>query len=693
MNNLTIIVPFAGAEKETAVWAREEARIDFRRDPERAARCTTAFAAIELKRCLEHSVSGAKVSFASGRPNDGFCIELTIRDFASKADSFEMDAGENDVKILGHGRTGLLYGAYELLRMQGWRWYSPGQFGEIVPQQRKVMALTQGRTIHTPSMSQGRGFYFEGFSKESTDLLLWMARNGMNMCGCGSATGPFAQKLGMRQQVGGHPFEAILDPDRALLSGMTLWEAHPDWYGLPPDGVRTKARALQTQFCASQPDLLDFISSELLNLAMGDWKFADQFYLVGFDTWGSICQCEGCRKLGGGTEQALHVLSALRQCFDTARSDGRLDHDVTLISCAYEGTTTLDGPVGSFPLNLVEAGDFMGFAPIKRCYAHDFSDATCPDNVFYRKALETWFAPSPRLPMMIDEYYNVTKYEDLPLLFTTRIARDLPAYHALGVRGMTYLHVPPVNWGLRSLTQVLYARLCWDIGTDADALQAEYFRNWYGPHAKIMWRTYEMIEKAWLQIAAWRNWGPKSILTQLMSWDGTRPVEALPGNEHFPTPQAIVVSGRQSCYLLEKALALVTSRRRANARLMAKQQISEQIALAVNPVEAQRAKEQDAYDFRLGEDRRLLIYGLDTMALTTALTAYHDALYRGEQREADAEWKIVDKTADRLDAYYMPIGFSSVSEPGLISKDALTRTQLRETIRRCRQYRKRACLA
>ena len=532
-------------------------------------------------------------------------------------------------------------------------------------------------------MSLGRGFYFEGFSKQSSELLIWMARNRMNMAGCANATGPLAEKLGMRQQIGGHPFEAILDPDRALPSGRTLWEEHQDWYGLPPDGVRVKARALQTQFCASRPALLDFIGSELLAMAMGDWKYAEQFYLCGFDTWGNICNCDGCRKLGGGTEHMLHVLSALRRAFDKARESGELDHDVTLVSCAYEGTSTLSGPEKTVPGNLVQAGDFMGFAPIKRCYAHDFSDPACPDNAEYHKALATWFKPSASLPMMIDEYYNVTKYEDLPLLFTTRISRDLPAYHEMGVRGMTYLHVPLVNWAMRSLTQVLYAQLCWDIRTDLDEFLAEYFRNWYGPHAEAMSRAYELIEQAWLHIAAWRNWGPKSILTQLMGWDGAQPVRPLPGNEHLPTPDAIIRSGRKSCRLLKKALKLVLESRQANARMSAATGNAERIDVAVNPVEAQRMIERDAYDMRLGEDRRLLIYGLETMTLMTGLAAYHDALYRNDAQQAGLAWKRVGKTADRMDAYYLPIGFSSVSKPGLVSKDALTRTQLCGVVRRC----------
>ena len=54
---IKIIVPFEDAERQTGIWAAEEETIDFRREPERAARCTTAFAATELKQYLSKTLS------------------------------------------------------------------------------------------------------------------------------------------------------------------------------------------------------------------------------------------------------------------------------------------------------------------------------------------------------------------------------------------------------------------------------------------------------------------------------------------------------------------------------------------------------------------------------------------------------------------------------------------------------------
>jgi rubredoxin len=198
-------------------------------------------------------------------------------------------------------------------------------------------------------------------------------------------------------------------------------------------------------------------------------------------------------------------MSALRLYLDGKRREGRLDHPCPMCTWAYEGTGNLQGPSGAVPRNLIEAGDMIGFAPIMRCYAHDFADPACPDNARHHAALASWFKDNAGLPMTVCEYYNVSKYEDLPLLFTTRLAHDLPAYYAMGVQGMSYMHPPLVNWGPRALTQVLYAQLSWDIRTDTPVFLEEFFRNWYGPHAGAMRRAYDKIEEAWLAIGAWRG--------------------------------------------------------------------------------------------------------------------------------------------------------------------------------------------
>ena len=64
---------------------------------------------------------------------------------------------------------------------------------------------------------------------------------------------------------------------------------------------------------------------------------------------------------------------------------------------------------------------------------------------------------------MVGEYYNVSKFADLPYLFPSVMIKDFQYYKTLSIKGMTYMHLPMTEWGVRNLTQVLFARLSSDI--------------------------------------------------------------------------------------------------------------------------------------------------------------------------------------------------------------------------------------
>ena len=200
-----------------------------------------------------------------------------------------------------------------------------------------------------------------------------------------------------------------------------------------------------------------------------------------------------------------------------------------------------------------------------------------------------------------------------------------------------------------------------------------------------MRQVYELVEEALCYVSQWRAWAGWSVLSQLLAWDGTRPQEPLQLGSHFSTVAEALESGRRSVQLLGEATTLLNACRS-----------EEQVAVALRstrpgaatdePVEARRLEQAGAYERRLAEDRRGLTYALDTMVIMTELLAYHDALYRGDSTQAETAWANVTKRAEALDFYLVPLNFEWPG-PGVECQDALTRTQLRALLRRCRRFR------
>ena len=244
MDSLTILLKYPGAARKWKLWANGESRIDFRNDLESAKRCTAAYAASELRYFIGKAIPELTIRIDEKLPDRGKFIELEIRD-GGDIGSFILKSRKNGIRVTGLGRNGLLNGIYELLRIQGWRWLEPGPYGEIAPE-KPTLDFLKCDLKGVPSFKFRMIDQYRE-SDASVELLKWFSRNRVNVAFWKPATGKFADKLGMYSRIGGHLLWKIMHPDSLMDDGRTLWEAHPDWFGLPPDGKRTKAHAADTQ--------------------------------------------------------------------------------------------------------------------------------------------------------------------------------------------------------------------------------------------------------------------------------------------------------------------------------------------------------------------------------------------------------------------------------------------------------------
>ena len=653
---ISVVLPYNESGKYYTGWAHGEKNVDFKNDPLAAEMCTLSFAAEEI--CTHLTKAGLEARVTS-EPAD---VNIILKTRGAKGEAFDINASGNDIILTGDGRIGTLYAAYEFLEAQGIRWYSPTQ--SYIPTIKKITLPSLRRYEY--DFSSGRGFHFEQLSRESESLIIWMARNRLNLYICHANSKPLQDKLGFVYKIGGHIFEGILDPMNITENGRYYIDAHKDWYGKRDEEI-TAQNALYSQFCVSNSELMDFIGDVVINKLKNEWKNEHSFELAGFDTWGKTCQCPDCLKLGNGSDATLHFMSRIRARIDEAFARGEIDHNVTLSFDIYQGTSTLEAPENPVPQNLIDAGDFGMYSPILRCYAHDLYDTDCEMNAIYERTLREW--SNTGLNLSINEYYNVSKFETMPLLFTKRMKNEIK-YYASVAKEIQYMHLPLREWGVMTITQYLYANLTRDKNCDASALMEKYFDDIYGQYAQKAKEAYSLIEDATELCMSWRGW-MTSILKNILLWDGTVP--KVPFFKEYHLGDNAVPKGYDSVAKLKTALTMLREIK-SDALLNVRPEMIGVGGGAVNPEQQKKTMQGLPFFDKINEDIRGVLYGADMYELLVLCLDYYNSLY--EQRE-DAEQLFlkIKSLGDRMSEYTFGVDFAAY-KPEIELRTALKHSQL-----------------
>lgn len=665
---ITILLPYSESTKYYKKWAHEEETINFD-NPFEAKRCTLCFAAEELSVYLNNIGHEAEVSDEAGEFN------IIIDSEETENEEFDISMDGKNLYLKGCGRAGALYAVYELLEAQGVRWYAPKL--EYVPSNTGELIIPDLKHYRY-DLTKGRGFHSEGVQKESLSLELWMARNRMNRHACYPNIKNFQKKLCINCSAGGHIFEAILNPDNIEEDGRYYIDAHKDWYGKYADKETTSENALLIQPCFSNTELLDRMADLVIEKAKNKWANENVLELAGFDTWGKTCNCEKCQQIGNGSDKTLRFISHVRKRVDEATKKGELKRKIYLSFDAYEGTNTIEPPLNPVPDNLIKAGDYAMFAPILRCYQHDFDDTSCYRNSPYKKHLEGWIATG--LAIGINEYYDVSKFEDLPLVFIKKIYNDIRYYINSGVDNLVYMHVPMVEWGVCTTTQYLLANITRDKNCDYYKLLKEYYSNVFGDYASEAEEAYSKIEKAMELAASWRCWGDESILCRLTwEWDGKIPEKPLYQDPHFNGKATEY--GYETIKLLEEALDIMRNIKENEINSLPDYKFGENIQ-ALNPVEQSKIKSQTMLLDKLNEDIRGILYGIDMQSIITLFVDYHEKLYEGDLKAARELLLKIKTLGNKMSEDTNGVCFAGTIADFEV-RDVLKRSQLKELYYKC----------
>ena len=516
--------------------------------------CTECFAAVELQRYLR-KITGDDEQFVivddskesppgkciivgenqqsliprlrspfEGLSKEGYVIQPMPRPPPHRA-----SARPDVLEIGGGGRIGTLYAVYRYLDHLGVRWLSPGKIGEEVPM-LAVDDLPFDVSIREEPAFVTRGFH-AWEARGNPDFFDWMARNRMNYWCVQEQDHPALKKRGIGMNCGNHvlqhrfisprspyPYqhpkmaavdEALpkdpypLSPDyRGDADGdgkLSYCEAHPEWYAL-----RGGKRSFNIHgdggdnFCSSNRHACDeFMKNLVQDLIDGEWKDADSINFWTLDG-GKWCECDACKALGTPTDRNLLLVHRLRQEMKLAMAQGRLARNIRIYFLAY--ADVLEPPTRPLPTDFDYENCIATYFPIARCYVHRFDDPACTEfNARYQKHFLGWSTEPDRHyrgQIFIGEYYNVSGYKCLPIMFARTMAVDVPYYYEHGARHMHYMHCTTKNWGTRTLTNYQFARMLWDPELDSGRLLADYFASRYGPAAGVMRQLYDRMDVA-----------------------------------------------------------------------------------------------------------------------------------------------------------------------------------------------------
>jgi len=512
--------------------------------------CTESFAAMELSHFLTLCTSLSKndIRFCStdSLPGKGDVFLLGSRqsnslisslnpsgdDSLKTNQSFHIQAFKDNNRTItiieGKDRAGTLYGVYAYLEELGIRFYGLDEKGIVYP--AKPSLLPKSLNITGNPSFLDRGFISLG-DRGGKDIFYWMARNRINYCDETGMETPFRKKLGMVLARGGHGFQrdflnskaeypynylkfkgdenkpkdlyAQSDEYTGDTNGdgkLSYFEAHPEWFGLR-NGKRSDRdyiTASGDNYNTSNKDATKELAKNLVqSLIDGTWRNVDvvNFWMLDNGKW---CECENCKRQGSYTDRLFDVAYVILKEIQNARKEGRLNRRILLATLAYH--ETLPPPDHPLPKDFDYKDFTVTFFPIERCYVHALADPACTEiNQFLLKDYQGWTMGPGRNykgSITIGEYYNVSSFKSLPVLFPTIMATDIPWYYQNGSRQFAYMHTPTYLWGTWTLNQYLFAKLLWNTKTDVDTLFKEYFHRYYPTTSEHTKKFYHYLEEA-----------------------------------------------------------------------------------------------------------------------------------------------------------------------------------------------------
>ncbi len=374
-------------------------------------------------------------------------------------------AGNNDGPY--HGTE---YAVYEFLNRLGVRWFMPGEFGEVVPQQATItcpeMALRE-----EPDFLM-RDWWLHIKPELADQERRWKIRNKMN-----------PDRNDFFFVPGDSSVRNVLDSERV--------KEKPELFALRPDGTRDEYYPNLTN-----PDTVRMVADNVKawfrqNPGATSYGFAPDDGIPRDFNPETVKQSLGLTMLGGrpGVPTEMSVTEEWFRFFNQVIEEVHQEFPEVYLST--NGYANRNNP----PLNVVpDPKTVVMFAAIWSCTLHAYDADNCWQKQLQGRMLERWGKLCPNVWIYGYNYNMLVSGLSLVPEFT-KLRRDFPLLKKWGIIG--FMDETRNVWAESGIgSRYLRARLEWDADTDVDACLNDFFTRWYGPAAEAMQNYYYTLDEA-----------------------------------------------------------------------------------------------------------------------------------------------------------------------------------------------------
>jgi len=410
-------------------------------------------------------------------------FDPSIRPAAFSEEGYVLRTRGRDVVVGGNADGpyyGTVFAAYALLERLGCRWYFPGEWGEVIPEQKTVIVPDLNVTAR-PDFAV-RGIWLSGWvpitAAERAAYTEWSARVGFSS---GNPNGQF-------YPIPGDGYLGCLLPPKEYKA------THMEYYAMNKQGVReVAARDLErlTMLCLSNPDVLAESISNIKKAFAGEKRLACVFPNgVGISPpdGAPYCYCDRCLAQSQHFDYPTYTHEKMQseEFFGFAARLADTFPDKWIATAGY-ALREMPPQGVTLPPNIQ-----VMYAPISSCVLHPGNDPRCWRRQETMQLLKNWSKQTKHItiydynPGLLCGYF-------VPECDVANFTVNARLYQQLGIKGFQ-------TEGRKSfmntwISYYIRAKLMWDVQADVAALKQDFYTTFFGPeagpHVRAWWDACE----------------------------------------------------------------------------------------------------------------------------------------------------------------------------------------------------------